>query len=171
MSSLLNVSNSSSRSEEFSLKDIEVFVDGKEQSWFKKAHIGKSSGIEDIRTSLNGLEKCEMLMRQEFQPTRCTTTSCSGTKDQESMTDKFLSVYGVMYVIVNSRKDKGKTLTEPILKDTVPRGFDTRIAEIQEKHQLTITDPDNQIQAIQYEYVALQAQRDVYQAKMSRSDS
>ena len=39
-SSLLNVSNSSSKSEDFSLKDIEVFVDSEEQHWFKRAHVG-----------------------------------------------------------------------------------------------------------------------------------
>ena len=39
-SSLLNVSNTSSKSEDFSLKDIEVFVDSEEQHWFKRAHVG-----------------------------------------------------------------------------------------------------------------------------------
>ena len=33
MSSLLNVSNSSSKSEGFSLKDIEVLVNSEEQNW------------------------------------------------------------------------------------------------------------------------------------------
>ena len=50
MSSLLNVSNASNKPEEFSLKDIEVFVYKKEQNWFKRAHVGKYLGIEDIRT-------------------------------------------------------------------------------------------------------------------------
>ena len=64
MSSLLNVSNDAGRmSEEFILKDIEVFVDSDEQKWFKRAHVGKFLGIEDIWTSLNGLEKCEILTR------------------------------------------------------------------------------------------------------------
>ena len=35
-----------------------------------------------------------------------------------------------LYVIVNSRKYKGKELKEHILKDIVLRGFDVRIAEI-----------------------------------------
>ena len=69
MSSFLNVSNDASRkSEEFSLKDIEVFVDSDEQKWFKRVHVGKFLGIEDIRTSFNGLEKCEILTR--LVPTR-----------------------------------------------------------------------------------------------------
>ena len=69
MSSLLNISDDASRKpEEFSLKDIEVFVDSEEQNWFKRAHVGKFLGIEDIWTSLNGLEKCEILTRQELVP-------------------------------------------------------------------------------------------------------
>ena len=63
ISSFLNLSNTSSKSEDFNLKDIEVLVDSEEQNWFKRAPIGKSLGIEDIKTSLNGLEKCEILTR------------------------------------------------------------------------------------------------------------
>ena len=73
MSFLLNVSSISSKSVEFSLIDIEVLVDGKKQPWFKRAHIRKYLVIEDIKTSLSGLEKCKMLTRQEFKPTRRTT--------------------------------------------------------------------------------------------------
>ena len=56
--------------------------------------------------------------------------------------DKFLSVFGVMYVIVNSRKDKGKLLKEHILEDIVLRGSDARIDEIQEKHRQAIEEKD-----------------------------
>ena len=123
---------------------------------------------------MNDLEICEMLTRQEFEPNRRTTPGWCGPKDQQNKTDKFLSVYRVMYVIVNSRKDKGKTLREHILKDIVPRGFDARIAAIPEDHQLVMTDRENQIRAIQHENVTLQLQRDIYQPqllKMSRSDA
>ena len=82
MSSLLNVSNDASgRPEEFSLKDIEVFVDSEEQNWFKRAHVGKFLGIENIRTSLNDLENCEMLTRQELVPTQRSTLGWPGPKD------------------------------------------------------------------------------------------
>ena len=82
MSSLLNVSNDASgRPEEFSLKDIEVFVDSEEQNWFKRAHMGKFLGIENIRTSLNDLENCEMLTRQELVPTQRSTLGWPGPKD------------------------------------------------------------------------------------------
>ena len=80
-SSLLSVSNESSKSEEFSLNDTEVLVDNKEQNWFKRAHVGKVLGIEDIRTSLNGLEKCEMITRQELIASRRSTLGWSGPKD------------------------------------------------------------------------------------------
>ena len=82
-----------------------------------------------------------------------------------------------MYIIINSQKDKGKALKKHILKDIVPHGFDARIEEIQEKHnqqttqlQQAITGRDNQIQAIQYENVALQAQRDLYQTQLQRCE-
>ena len=82
MSSLLNVSNDASGGpEEFSLKDIEVFVDSEEQNWFKRAHMGKFLGIENIRTSLNDLENCEMLTRQELVPTQRSTLGWPGPKD------------------------------------------------------------------------------------------
>ena len=116
----MNASNDSRKPEEFSLKDIEVSVDSEEQCWFKRAHLGKVLGIENIWTSLNDLDKCEMLTRQELVPTRHSTSPWSGPKDQQNKTDKFLSFFGVMYIIVNSKKDKGKVLKEHILKDIVP---------------------------------------------------
>ena len=78
---LLNVSNDSSRPKEFGFKDIEVFVDSGEQNWFKQVHVGKFLGIEDIRTSLNDLERCGILTRQELVPTRRGIPSWSGPKE------------------------------------------------------------------------------------------
>ena len=96
MSSVLNVSNAISKSEELSIKDIEVFVDSEEQNWFKRAHVGKLLGIEDIRTSLNGLEKCEILTRQELIPTQRGTPGWSGSKVQQNKTDKFLNLWDLL---------------------------------------------------------------------------
>ena len=87
--------------------------------------------------------------------------------------DIFVSLTGALYVVVTSQKDKGKVLKKHILKDIAPSGFDARIEEIQEKHQPAIEEKDaaiaflnddlqnrdKQIQVIQYENVALQAQR------------
>ena len=56
MSSLLNVSNhASSKPDEFSLKDIEVLVDNKEQNWFKRAHVRKFLGLVQIHSSTSKL--------------------------------------------------------------------------------------------------------------------
>ena len=54
MSSLLNVSDASNKSEDFSLKDIEVLVDSEEQNWFKRAHVKKFLGLKHIDTLLEG---------------------------------------------------------------------------------------------------------------------
>ena len=43
--------------------------------------------------------------------------------------DIFISLTGALYVVVNSRKDKGKVLQKHILKDIVPRGFDAKIKD------------------------------------------
>ena len=182
MSAVLNVSNDSSKPQEFSMKNIEMLVDSEEQNWFKRAHVGKFLGIEDIRTSLNGLEKCEMLTRQELVPNRRDTPAWPEPRYQPNKMNKFLLLFGVMYATVNSKKDKGKVLKKLILKDIVRRGFDTRIEEIQEKHRQANEEKDaaiallndnrknhdNQIQAIQYENVALQAQRDVYKDQLQK---
>ena len=72
--------------------------------------------------------------------------------------DIFISLTGALYIIVNSRKDKGKALKKHILKDIVPHGFDAKIEEIQEEHRQAIEEKDNQIQAIQYKNVGLEGE-------------
>ena len=57
-------------------------------------------------------------------------------------THKFFSFFGVIYVIVNSKKENGNALKDNILKDIVPRGLDVRIEEIQKKHQQAIKKKD-----------------------------
>ena len=85
------------------------------------------------------------------------------------------STFGVIYVIVNSKKDKGKALKENILKDIVPRGFVAEIEGIQEKHRQAIEEKDatiallsDNLQNREYENVALQAQRDVYKDQLQK---
>ena len=190
MSSLLNVSNDSSKPEEFRLKDIEVFVDSVEQNWFKRTHVGKFLGIEDIWTSLNGHEKCEILTREELIPNRRGwSAGWSGPKDQQNKADKFFSFFGVMYVIVNSKKEKGKVLKEHILKDLIPRGFDAKIEDLtnrvqaleftneeeRQAHQQAIEEKDATIVLLnddlknrEHDNVALQAQRDVYKEQLQK---
>ena len=57
MPSLLNVSNGSGKPEGFSLKDIEVLADNKEQNWFKRAHVRQYLEIAHITTSTSKLSE------------------------------------------------------------------------------------------------------------------
>ena len=114
MSSLLNASNASNKSEEFSLKNIEVLVDNEEQNWFKQTHVGKFLGLKHIDTSVESPVKCEMPTRNGIKTTLHGTEGWSGPKDHQNKTDKFLSVFGVMYIIIKSQIDKGKALKKRI---------------------------------------------------------
>ena len=89
----------------------------------REAHVGKFLDLSDIHKSLDKLNECEMYTRNDFEPTRSNTPGWSGPKDQQNKTDIFLSVYGVMHVIVGSRKSKGKELKEWVMSDIIPRGF------------------------------------------------
>ena len=173
MSSLLNVSNGSSKPEEFSLKDIEVLVDSEGDNWFKQAHVGKLLGLAKILMSVEVLDTQEMSRRDDIKAIVSNPYPWSGPKDHQNKKDKFLSVFEVMYVIVKSRKDKGKALKEHIPKGIVPRGFDAKIEEIQEKHRRAIEEKDvalallnDYLQNRKYEKVALQAQRDLYKDQL-----
>ena len=137
-----------SKPEEFSLNDIEVLVDSEEQNWFKRLHVGKFLGLKHIDTSVGGRDKCEMLTRNDIKATLHGRGGCSGLKYHQNKTEKFFPVFGIMYIIIKSKKQKVKALKKHILKDIVPRGFDVRIEEIQGKHQQTITGRDNQIKAL-----------------------
>ena len=96
----------------------------------------------DIESSLRHLDECEERARSTFNPLPCTTRCWSGPKNQQNKTDKFLSVYGVMHVVVNSRKSKGKELRDWILRDVVPRGVNKLM---EEEHQKAIDEKDMQI--------------------------
>ena len=65
-SSVLNVSNANSKPEEFSIKDIEMLVDSKEQNWFKQVHIGNFLGLRHVDTSVESLDKCKILARNDI---------------------------------------------------------------------------------------------------------
>ena len=81
MSSVLSVSNGSSKSEEFNHNDIVVLVDSKEQKWFEQVQVGKFLGLRHIDTSKEGLDKCEMLARNDIKATPHDTGGWSGPKD------------------------------------------------------------------------------------------
>ena len=114
MSSLLNASNANSKPKEFNLKDIEVLVDSEEQNWFMRAHVGKFLGIENIRTSLNGLENSEMLARKDIKAGM--GGGCwPGPTHQQNKTDIFLSKRGLLYVINKCRKPTHSLKIQPAL--------------------------------------------------------
>ena len=76
-----------------------------------------------------------MPTRNDIKATLHGRGGWSGLKYHQNKTEKFLSVFGIIYVIIKSQKYNVKALKKHILKDIVPRGFDVRIEEIQGKHQ------------------------------------
>ena len=135
----------------------------------------KFLGLKHIDTSVEGLDKCEMPARNDIKTAPYGTDGWPGPKDHQNKTNKFLSVFGVMYVIIKSKKPKGKSFKKHILKDIVPHAFDARIEEIQEKHQRAIEEKDaalallnDDLQNRKYENVALKAQRDVYKDQLQK---
>ena len=173
MSSFLNVFDDASRkSEDFSLKDIGVIVDSKEQNLFKSTHKGQYLGIARIITSTAKLSE-EDIRSRAFLQAKGGIYSINLPREDAQDHDIFISLIGALYVTVNSRKDKGKALRKHILKDIVVRGFDEKTEEIQEKHRQAIEEKDVTISLLnddlpkrEYEDVTLQAQKDLYQAEL-----
>ena len=133
ISSVLNVSNDSSKPQGFSIKFIKMLVDSKEQNWFKRAHVGKFLGLVHIhRTTARLADKDQKTWA--FLKVEGGYHDATPPREDAQVHYIFISQTGALYVVVNSQKDKGKALKKHILKDIVPRGFDTRIEEIQEKH-------------------------------------
>ena len=149
MSFLLNVSNGRSKSEQFSIKDIEMLVDSEKQNWFKQAHVGKSFQIVNIHRSTAKLAEKDQKTRAFLQAEGWCHIMTS-TREDPQRHDIFISLPGALCVIVNSQKDKSKALKKHILKDIIPRGFYARTEEIQGKHQQAITGRDNQIKALEF---------------------
>ena len=121
---------------------IEVLLDEENQPWFKRAHVGKFLELYDIESSLRHLDECEERARSTFNPLPCSARCWTGPKNQQNRTDKFLSAYGVMYVIVNKRKSKGKELKDWILRDVIPRGVNKLM---EEEHQKAIKEKQKSI--------------------------
>ena len=164
MSSVLNDFKGSGKPEEFSLKGIEVLVDNREQNWFKRAHIGQFLGITRIITSTAKLSE-EDIRSPAFFQAGGRIHSMDFPREHAQGHDFFISLTSALYVTVKSRKDKGKALKEHILKDIVPRGFNIRIEETQEKHQQVIEEKDATIALLnddlknrKYENVGLQGE-------------
>ena len=87
--------------------------------------------------------------------------------------DAFVSLDDTLGIATRSRKPKAVDLIKWLAKKGVEKIQEEHqqvITGIQREHQLAITDPDNRIQAIQCENITLQAQRDVYQTQLQRSE-
>ena len=142
---------------------IEVQNDEEDRPWFKRAHVGKYLGIKHIDTSLGNLDKREQRTRSEFKMQPVIQGSYPAFQD----TDKFLSVYGVMHVIVNSKKSKGKALRDWIFRDIIPRGFNKLIEE--KDTQLALLNDDLTI--AEQNVVALEQDNFELQAEVERLTS
>ena len=120
---------------------------------------------------MKNLDECEILTRQELGALQSTRLGWSRPKDQQNKTDKFLSVYGVMYAIVNSRNKKGKELRKWILSDIIPQDLNEKMKKLRKNYQQAREEKDEtfalfnndlqdlhkEIQAIKYWNVGLQS--------------
>ena len=88
-----------SKPEEFSLNDIEVLVDNKEQNWFKRAHVGKVLGLVNIRRSTAKLADEDQRTRTFLAESGCHIMTPNREDAQDH--DIFISLTGALYVVVN----------------------------------------------------------------------
>ena len=125
--------------------------------------MGKFLGLVHIHRSTARLADEDQKTRAFLQAER----GCHIMNPREDAQDHdiFISLTGALYVIVNSPKDKGKALKKHIPKDILPRGFDARIEEIQERHREAIEEKDATIALLnddlknrEYENVGLQGE-------------
>ena len=111
MSSVLNVSNSSgSKPEEFSIDDIEVLVDKKEQNWFKRAHVRKFLGLVHIHSSTAKLADNDQKTRASLR-VEGDIHSMDPLRGDAQDHDIFLSETGALYVLNKCRKPTNKLNT------------------------------------------------------------
>ena len=102
MSSLLNVSNDArGKPVEFSLRNIEVLVDSKEQNWFKRAHIERYLSMACIITLTSKLSE-EDKRSCAFLQAEGGICSMKPSREDAQDYDIFISLTGALYVVVNS---------------------------------------------------------------------
>lgn len=105
------------------------------------------------------------------QPSIIHLTDLDPKNNKENKADNLLSVYSVIYNIVNSRKDKDRALEKQMVQGIAryrKTSKNKKNIKKQEKHQKTITDHDNETQTIQYENFVLETQKDVQLAQLQR---
>lgn len=148
--------------------NVEVIIDENNEPWFKRAHVGEFLNLSNIHKSLKNLDECESRNRSSFGSTWSTTPGWSGPKDQQNKTDVFLSVTGVIYVIVNSKKPRGRELKQWVLNEIIPRGLNKMIEERQQAieardQQLALlngdlTEVQGQVRQLEFDNVGLQGE-------------
>ena len=87
---------------------IKTIFAANENPWFKRTHVERFLDVKHIHTSMEKLESKETCTRDALGTTCRATARWSRPKDPQNKTDEFLSVYGEMYAIVNSRNKKEK---------------------------------------------------------------
>ena len=98
-----------------------------------------------------------------------------GNSFQTQTNTVFLKEPGLYCFLLRCKKDETELFMEWVMETVLPQQEVRKLASaIEEKDAILallsddLQDRDNQIQAIQYENVALQAQRDVYQAQLEK---
>ena len=94
-----------------------------------RARIGWYLGIACIIISTTRLSE-EDIRSPAFLQAKWGIRSIGSPREDAQDHDIFILLTGALYVIVNSKKGKGKALKKHILKDIVPRGFDAKIEGI-----------------------------------------
>ena len=106
MSSVINVSNASNKSEGLSSKEIEVLIDNKEQNWFKTAHTGRCLGIVSFHKSTAKLSEED---KRSLAFLQAEGGICMDPDREDALDhDIFFSEVGVLYELNRSRKSTSK---------------------------------------------------------------
>jgi len=130
---------------------IETLFDRDGNPKFKRADLGRYLRIAKIAESYRDMATTP---RHELG-----LVSNQSLKPGQNSHDVFVSLDSALEIVVRSKKPRAVALVKWLTRKGVEK--------VHEEHQLAITERDNQIQAIQYENVALQAQRDVYHAQVN----
>ena len=169
---------------------IEMLFDDQNQPLFKRADLGKYLGIRNTRDNFKDFPSHYTRLRSEIEGVS-STNSLGRTKNPH---DIFINLDGSIEIAAQSKICKAVTLIKWLTKKSLEKIQEHQQAitdhnnQIQaldfrnEKHlQATeekdaalalltddLQDCDNQIQAIQYDNVASQTQKDVYQVELQK---
>ena len=142
---------------------IETLFDEQNQPLFKRADLGKYFGISNIRDSFKDFPSHYTRLRSEIEGAVRYDT-LGRTKNPH---DIFINLDDSIEMAVRSKKPKAVALVKWLSKKGVKK--------IQKEHQQAIKKKDvaiallnDDLQNREFENVALQAQRDVYQVELQR---